>query len=931
MNHFKKILALALSALMLFGATVSVSAKRFDDVANDNAFAEQIDLLSEIGVILGTSQNEFSPNASVTREQMALLLYRMMLGDDNAGNVNTSPFTDLYDPTYHGAISWAAANEYILGTGNNKFDPRGGIIFQDGITMLVRMLGHETDRMNKGYPWTYIEAGVKLGLTEGLENLSYTATLTRGQIAALLYNALTADYLIPKNVSGNIFYETSTIIEEVFGYEIEEAILTATNDFALPGYTKVIKNNYVALTYEEHVGDSIIPRTIYVNYDELEFTENANAKLGDRVKVIFTIDAKTKLVTVLGALTMGHSDTFDTAAMGKNNTYVEIDGVQYNVVPTYSDVLGTNNNELIVFKYNMDGSMTQVTSNAAMASLIGFFEVEMIYDNNGNIASRALIKPYALAQLNIDRNGGINIAGGLTENKLTGGLSNPNGAKVGDYVLYHYNTARKSLEIKQPVDLIEGALVTRLTTGEATVGGVTYKLGKSGSTITAASIAKELTVGRKANILVYQNSIVGVTDTVESANSSKYLVAMSSTTPVFTDGAIRYFMTANLNGVNTGIFVKDADITVGNVYRYVVDANGLYTLIPMEITEGTIQSGLNAFIQNGNGLNEHALHIGSASNATVTRGDNFYYTLNTDATSITGTSGINAPISFLTNDDTVIMVKTENGIVAKTGSYTSTIAINDGASVTAVFSDRPGTIEMLRFLYITDGSLGSVNEGASFAKVYSIIGLEYVDGTVMTAYKAYNFETGKMETIISPYGSLTVGKTYAIDNEGRLSNIERSNTTGIITGYNDGIVTIGGQVYKLAENATIHSINSSLAVSSLNIEDVYMHNVEIFAEGREIFAIIAGPALNFTAEAAGKIITMTPNSDITALGDLDLKLNGVTHDGSSISNDSFTLTANNGELMLEHTADLAAGQYVITFNFFDQLYIVTCTVEAAAE
>ena len=931
MNHFKRFLAAALAALMMIGATVSVSAKKFDDVANDNTFAEQIDLLSEIGVIHGTSQTEFSPNQSVTREQMALLLYRMMLGDNNAGNINTSSFTDLYDPTYHGAISWAAANAYIRGIGENRFDPRGGILFQDGITMLVRMLGHETERMNNGYPWTYIEAGVKLGLTEGLENLSYTATLTRGQVAALLYNALTADYLIQKSVSGNLYYETSTIIEEVFGYAIEEAVLTATNDYALPGYTKVIKNNYVALTYEEHVGDSVIPRTIYVNYDELEFAEDANLKLGDRIKVIFTIDAKTKLVTVLGALAMGHSNSFDSVTMGKNNKYVEVDGVQYNVVPAYSDVLGTNNNELLVFKYNFDGSMTQITTNAALASLVGFFELEMIYDNNGNIASRALLKPYTLAQLNVDRNGGINLAGGLKESELSGGLHNPNAAKVGDYVLYFYNTALKALEIKQPVELIEDALVTRLTTDSATIGGISYKLGKSGSTITAASIARQLTVGRKVNILVYQNCIIGVTDAVASTNSSKYLIAMSTTTPVFTDGTIRYFMTANLNGVNTGIFVKDASVTTGDVYRYTVDQNGLYTLVPMQIEEGSIASGLNAFIQNGNGLVEHAIHIGSASETTITRGDNFYYTLNSAEGSITGTSGISAPISFLTNDDTVILVMTENGIVAKTGTYTSTIAINDGASVTAVFTDRPGTIEMLRFLYITDGTLGSVNEGASFAKIYSTVGLEYVNGTVMTAYKAYNFASGKMETILSPYGSLTVGTTYAIDNEGRLSNIERNNATGIITGYNDGIVTIGNQVYKLAENANIHGINNKLEVSTLTLDEIYMHGVEIYAEGREIIAILAGPALSFSAEAEGQTITMTPNLDITTLGDLDLTLNGVTHNGDSISNDNFTLTAESGNLLLTQNADLAAGQYVITFNFFDQLFIVNCIIEAEAE
>ena len=929
MNHLRRFLALGLSVLMLLSAAVTVSAKRFDDVANDSAYAEQIDLLSEIGVILGTTENHFSPNASVTREQMALLLYRMMLGNDNAGNVNTSPFTDLYDPTYHGAISWAAANEYIRGTGENRFNPRGGILFQDGITMLVRMLGHETERMNKGYPWTYIEAGEKLGLTKGLEKISYTAPLTRGQVAGLLYNALTADYLIPKNVSGNIFYETSTIIEEVFGYSIEDAILTATNDYALPGYSKVIKNGHVALTYEEFVGDSTVARTILVNEKELDLSADANHKLGDRIKVIFTVDAKTKLVTVLGALETSTSAIFDTAKVEKNKHYIEIDGVQYNVVSTYSDILGTNNNELLVFKHNTDGSMTQITSNNTLASLLGFFNIEMIYDGNSKIASRAILTPYMLSKLEVDRDGGINIAGGLKAEKVTGGIYNPNKAQVGDYVLYHYNTALKALEIKQPLTLLEEALVTRLTVSEAVVGGKTYTLGMAGSPITAVSIAAQLTVGQKANVVVYQDCIVAVTDTVESVNSSKYLVATSTTTPVYADGELRYFMSANLNGVNTGIFVRDSAVTVGKVYRYTLDSKGLYTLIPMEIADGIIASGNGAFLQNGNGLSEIGLHIESANGATISRGDNFFFTLNAASNTVTGTSGVSVPVNFLTNDDTVIMVKTDTGIVAKNGSYSSTITIADGASVTAVFTDRPGSIEMLSFLYISDGALGSVNEGASFAKVYSTSGLEYVNGTVMTVYNVYNFANGKIETMLSPFGALEAGKTYAIDANGRLSNIERNNVTGIITGFNDGIVTVGDQVYKLADNVNIHAVGANLALSKLSIEDAYMHNVEIFADGREIKTILVGTALGFTAEANADTITLTANLDISALQP-NVSLNFVTKDGAAMQLADFTVTENQGAIQIQHTSALAAGTYMLNFNFFDHAFTAICIVEASS-
>ncbi|MBQ2767118.1 MAG: S-layer homology domain-containing protein [Clostridia bacterium] len=923
MNHFRKFLALALAALMVIGATVSVGAKRFDDVANDNQYAEQIDLLSEIGIILGTSENEFSPDVNVSREQMALLLYRMMLGDNNAGNINTSPFTDLYDPTYHGAISWAAANEYILGTTPTQFAPREGILFQDAITMLVRLLGHETDKMNKGYPWTYIEAGVKLGLTDGLESLSYNQVMTRGQIAGLLYNALTADYLIPKNIAGNIFYETSTVIEEVFGYSIEEAVLTSTNDYALPGYSRVIKNNYVTLTYDVHSGDSVVSRTIYVNYEELGFKTAANNKLGERVKIIFTVDAKTNLVSVLGALEIGHSKTFDSVTVGNNNKYVEIDGVQYNVVPSYSDVLGTNNNELLVYRYNTDGSMTQINDNASLSANLGFYSIEMIYDDNGNIASRAILTPYAFNQLQLDRNGGINIAGGLTTAQLTGGILNPAGAEAGDYVLYFYNSALKALEIKQPLIVLEGGLVTRLTATEASIGGVSYKLGKSGTGITAASIAAQLTIGTKANIVVYEGHIVGVTEAVAQTNSSKYLIAMSATTPVYAEGGVRYFMTANIDGVNSGIFVASAEVEQGKVYRYLVDDNGFYHLIPMTLdVNNVIISGANNFVQNTNGLDELALYIDAATQTTITRGDNFYYTLGTGEDTLIGSAGVTTPIHFLTNDETVILVNTASGIRVKTGSYSSTISVNEGASVTAIFNNRPGSIEMLRYLYISDGELGSVNEGANYAKVYSTIGLEFVNGAVMTAYKAYNFSTGAIETFLSSYNALQVGTTYAIDGEGHLSNIERRTVSGIVTGYNDGIVTIGGEVYKLAENAKIHSVNSSLAVSSLKLEDVYMHNVEIFAEGREIKTILVGDALNFSASSEGNTITLAANLSLASIEDPQINLNSVTHNGQALSLEAFSLTAEGDNLLLASGEELADGLYVISVNFYDQAFVI---------
>ena len=170
------VLAVLLTASIAFG----VSAKSFDDVGEDYSYAEQVDILSDIGIIVGTSADEFSPDVNVTREQMALLLFRTMLARSSAGTENTTSFTDLYDPTYNGAISWANAAGYIIGTSATTFNPKGGITLQDAMTMVIRALGFSTPSRDGGYPWTFINEAVKLGLDNGLEGMSYTKTLTRG-------------------------------------------------------------------------------------------------------------------------------------------------------------------------------------------------------------------------------------------------------------------------------------------------------------------------------------------------------------------------------------------------------------------------------------------------------------------------------------------------------------------------------------------------------------------------------------------------------------------------------------------------------------------------------------------------------------------------------------------------------------------------------
>ena len=184
MRSKNKVLSSILAALLIAGNGTMVFAKDFSDVDNMSFAKTEIDMLSDIGVIKGTGESEFSPDAPVTREQMAAFLFRLMLNKDDAGRVNTTKFNDLYEPYYNGVISWAYASGYILGTSATTFEPTEGITLQDAMAMLVRALGQEKENMNSGYPWSYINAGIKLGLDRGLEDIPYDQTLTRAETAA---------------------------------------------------------------------------------------------------------------------------------------------------------------------------------------------------------------------------------------------------------------------------------------------------------------------------------------------------------------------------------------------------------------------------------------------------------------------------------------------------------------------------------------------------------------------------------------------------------------------------------------------------------------------------------------------------------------------------------------------------------------------------
>lgn len=119
------------------GATVKVieNEKSFDDVKDSDWFADAVDFASSHELFKGVSDAEFAPKLTMTRAMLVTVLYRLEDEPDAAGNIS---FDDVPDNTwYTDAVAWAAESGIVQGTGDG-FDPDANVTREQIATILYR-------------------------------------------------------------------------------------------------------------------------------------------------------------------------------------------------------------------------------------------------------------------------------------------------------------------------------------------------------------------------------------------------------------------------------------------------------------------------------------------------------------------------------------------------------------------------------------------------------------------------------------------------------------------------------------------------------------------------------------------------------------------------------------------------------------------------
>ena len=181
------------------GVTSALESRNFTDVPSAGSWAHAgIDYCVANDQMNGVSETLFAPDSFTTRAQLVTILYRAAGAPEVAFK---GVFSDVPAGTWYSeAVEWAAANDIVLGIGGGKFAPEANVTREQIAAILYRYsgspkvegsLGAFKDAASvSGYAvdamtWATSE-GIINGIPAGADvNLKPQDNATRAQIAAM--------------------------------------------------------------------------------------------------------------------------------------------------------------------------------------------------------------------------------------------------------------------------------------------------------------------------------------------------------------------------------------------------------------------------------------------------------------------------------------------------------------------------------------------------------------------------------------------------------------------------------------------------------------------------------------------------------------------------------------------------------------------------
>ena len=242
MRNLKKVLSLVLCVAMLLSVMVmgtgAVTLTDSEDISPQ--YREAAEVLTGMGIINGYEDDSFKPQQSITRAEVATMIYRAATSDVTDSQtglyVDYDKFTDVTaDDWYAGYVNFCGNAELIKGFEDDSFRATENVTGYQVLAMILRAVGYDQNGEFTGTGWEIRTASTaqSLGILKNVQEATLGSAATRELVAELIFQALnvpTVTYMPAIGyVEGN-----ETLGEQEF--DLTQSAYTAIDEWGRPGY-----------------------------------------------------------------------------------------------------------------------------------------------------------------------------------------------------------------------------------------------------------------------------------------------------------------------------------------------------------------------------------------------------------------------------------------------------------------------------------------------------------------------------------------------------------------------------------------------------------------------------------------------------------------------------------------------------------------------
>ena len=584
MRNLKKILALVLALVM--SMSLMATANAFTDDANvDATYDEAVTVLSNLKVFQGYDDGSFQPKGSITRAEVAAIIYRIATGDVTDSQVGIyadyNKFDDVKSTSwYAGYVNYCANAEYIKGYDAKTFGPNDPVTGYQALAMILRAVGYDKNGEFTGSNWQVQTASVgkQLHITDKVSAGTLGTAATREVVAEILFRSILVPQVtytpalgyqsIGVSTSGNVwtgwFVDNASIGAETFGLAQTTGEITAIDYHdGLTVFTPVNDKN--ALITRDSVGViNTAADWTKIGYAAYAYTvPTANAKTRTAVSdVVVTGDS-------LGTSTNGTS--FANLTNKNSGSFISEAG---STVRYYLNGVACTN-------------ATQIATAKAAADNVGV-KVDFIDNDEGGMTEVVAITAYTSAYVTAITNENNTGFQGVQANSYY--LNNI--AVKADNLVCADALAYQDLVTYVAYDGVYYVTKAPLTQdtfnriNRATVGGASYMyvIGETEYLVSAKAVKNELTSANLGKGFdVYTDPYGHVIYAAPTSANLSYMFILANDHTVATTGL------TNARIVNTDGSIADVSINfngivevnqlAGHMYGYTVNADGSYKVV----------------------------------------------------------------------------------------------------------------------------------------------------------------------------------------------------------------------------------------------------------------------------------------------------------------------------------------------------------------